>query len=84
MTITIDLPIYLILFIFLIAFLPHLHLLFLFSIVGIAEWFNKLIELIFSLCLNIIDIVIHIISNPIILTGLLIYLCMSITRFTAI
>ena len=46
---------------------------------GFGEWFSKLVKKILDLLTNLYDIIMIIISNPIILIGLLIYLCMSIT-----
>ena len=40
---------------------------------GIGEWFDKFIKKIYNLFTNIFDIITHIISNPIILIGLIIY-----------
>jgi hypothetical protein len=57
--------------------LPPFHLFIIFSIMDLGEWFDKLSKKIANLLTNLYDIIIIIISNPII-TGLLIYLCMSI------
>ena len=73
MAIHIDIPIFLL-----------SSLLFIFLVMSINEWLDKLVQKIGKLILSIYDVIIYIISNPIILTGLIIYLCVSITRFTAI
>lgn len=84
MEIHIDTSLFLILLLLLLLFLPHFHLFFIFFIMSVNEWLHKLCKKISNLTLATYDLIICIISNPIILTGLLIYLCVSITRFTAI
>ena len=77
-------PTFLLLLFLFLLFLPHFHLFIIFSLMGFGEWFSKLVKKIIDLLINLYDIIIIIISNPIILIGLLIYLCMSIARFSAI
>lgn len=64
-------------FLFLL-FLPHFHLLIIFSLMSLAEWFNNLCNKFAKLLTNLYDIIFTIISNPIVIMGLLIYLCISI------
>jgi hypothetical protein len=45
---------------------------------SVNEWIYKLCEKIYNLVLAMYDLIMCIISNPIILIGLLIYLCVSI------
>ena len=45
---------------------------------GIKEWLNNLFQKIVKLLSCIYDIILSIISNPIILIGLIIYLCVSL------
>lgn len=80
----IDTGLFLALLLLFFMFIPHFHLLFIILVMSTNEWFNKLAEKIGKVISSIYDITIYIISNPIILTGLIIYLCMSVTRFTAI
>ena len=61
-----------------LLFLPHFHLFLIFLIMSLGEWFDKFYQKILNLINNLYDFVIFIISNPIILIGLIIYLCMSI------
>ena len=63
---------------FLLLFLPPFHLFIIFSIMDLGECFVKLSKKFANLLTNLYDIIIIIISNPIILIGLSIYLCMSI------
>lgn len=83
MAIHIDTPIFLLLSLSLML-IPYFHLLFIFLVMSINEWLDKLVQKIGKLILSTYDVIVYIISNPIILTGLIIYLCVSITRFTAI
>jgi hypothetical protein len=64
-------------FLFLLL-LPHFHLILMFFIMAFAEWFDKLFQKIIKLLTDIYDIILYILQNPIILIGLIIYLCMSI------
>ena len=84
MAIHIDNSLFLLLLLFFIAFIPQIQLLFIFLVMDMVEWFDKLYQKIFNLLFSIYDIIMYIINNPIILTGLIIYLCMSIARFTTI
>ena len=61
-----------------ILFLPHFFLLLIFSAMGIKELFNNLFQKIVKLLSFIYDSILYIISNPIILTGLIIYLCVYV------
>ena len=70
---------FLILSLLFLLLLPSFHLFIIFSLMGFGEWFSKLVKKILDLLTNLYDIIMIIISNPIILIGLLIYLCMSIT-----
>jgi len=74
MNIHIDTPMFILLSLFSIIFLPYLHLFFIFLVMGTCEWFYKLCKKIEVLLLNIYDIISYIISSPIILTGLILYL----------
>ena len=79
MAIHIDItPSFLIGLLLFILFLPHFFLLLIFSAMGIKELFNNLFQKIVKLLSFIYDSILYIISNPIILTGLIIYLCMSL------
>jgi hypothetical protein len=78
MEIQIDNSLFLILLLLFLLLLPSFHLFIIFSLMGFGEWFSKLVKKILDLLTNIYDIIMIIISNPIILIGLLIYLCMSI------
>jgi len=80
----IDTGLFLVLLLLFLMFIPQLHLLFIFLVMSINEWLDKLVQKITKLISSIYDVIVYIISNPIILTGLIIYLCVSITRFTAI
>ena len=80
----IDTPIFLLLSLLSLMFIPYFHLLFIFLVMSINEWLDKLVQKINKLLSCVYDVIVYIISNPIILTGLLIYLCVSIARFTAI
>jgi hypothetical protein len=79
MEIQIDNSLFLILSLLFLLLLPSFHLFIIFSLMGFGEWFSKLVKKILDLLTNLYDIIMIIISNPIILIGLLIYLCMSIT-----
>lgn len=61
-----------------LLFLPQFFLLLIFSAMSIKLWLTNLFEKIVNLLSCIYDIILCIISNPIILTGLIIYLCMSL------
>lgn len=61
-----------------LAFIPYFHLIFIFFIMDIGEFFDKFFQKFTNLLLTIYDFILYVISNPIILIGLLIYLCMSI------
>jgi len=78
MEIHIDTPMFILLSLFSIIFLPYLHLCFIFLIMGICEWLYKLCKKIEVFLLNIYDIISYIISSPIFLTGFIIYLYMLI------
>ena len=78
MTIHIDNSLFLLLTFIFLLFLPHFLLLIIFSLMSLGEWFDKLLKKIADLLRNLYDITIIIISNPIILIGLLIYLRMSV------
>ena len=78
MAIHIDTPLFLILSLFFICFLPYFHLIFIFLAMGVCEWFDKLFQKCGNLFLSIYEIVTHMLENPIILIGLVIYLRMSI------
>lgn len=78
MVIHIDNSLFLLFSLLFILFLPQFHLIFIFAIMSLGEWFDKLFCKFADLFTNLYDIIIIIISNPIILIGLLIYLCMSI------
>ena len=79
MEIQIDNSLFLILSLLFLLLLPSFHLFIIFSLMGFGEWFSKLVKKFLDLLTNLYDIIMIIISNPIILIGLLIYLCMSIT-----
>ena len=79
MTIHIDTtPLFLIGLLLFLLFLPHFFLLFIFSAMGIKDLLNNLFQKTVKLLSCIYDIILYIISNPIILIGLIIYLCMSL------
>jgi hypothetical protein len=84
MAIHIDTSIFLLLSLLSLMLIPYFHLLFICLVMSINEWLDKLVQKIGKLILSTYDVIVYIISNPIILTGLIIYLCVSITRFTAI
>jgi hypothetical protein len=69
-------PLFLIGLLLFILFLPQFFLLLIFSAMYIKEWLNNLFQKIVNLLSCIYDIILCIISNPIILTGLIIYLCL--------
>ena len=64
-----------------ISLLPNIYLFVLFSIICLVELFDRICKAVFNYTLIC---VMFIISNPIIVIGLLIYLYMTIRRFTAI
>ena len=79
MTIHIDTtPLFLIGLLLFLLFLPQFFLLLIFSAMSINEWLNNFFQKIVKLLSCIYDIILYIISNPIILIGLIIYLCMSL------
>ena len=84
MAIHIDTSIFLLLSLLSLMLIPYFHLLFICLVMSINEWLDKLVQKIGKLILSTYDVIVYKISNPIILTGLIIYLCVSITRFTAI
>lgn len=77
MVIHIDNSLFLLFSLLFILFLPQFHLFIIFSIMYLGKWFDELSKKIENLLTNLYDIITIIISNPIILIGLLIYLCMS-------
>jgi len=56
-----------------LLFFPSIHLILIFLIMTICEWIEKLINKIANLISNFYDIIFYIISNPIVLVGLTIY-----------
>ena len=78
MAINIDNSLFLSLSLLFLAFIPQFYLLFIFLVMGIGEWFENFFKKISNLALDIYDIIFYIISNPIILMGLIIYLRMSV------
>lgn len=74
MTIHIDTPLFLILSLFFICFLPYFHLIFIFLFMGVCEWFDKLFQKCGNLFLSIYEIITHMLENPIIVIGLIVYL----------
>lgn len=58
---------------FFILFLPQFYLLFIFTIMDLSEWFDKIFKKFTDY-----DFILYIIINPFILIGLIIYLYMSI------
>ena len=78
MQIYIDNSLFLLFSLLFILFLPQFHLFIIFSIMNLGECFDKLSKKNANLLTNLYDIIIIIISNPIILIGLLIYLLMYI------
>jgi hypothetical protein len=71
-------PLFLIGLLLFLLFLPHFFLLLIFSAMGIKELLNNLFQKIVKLLSCIYDNILSIISNPIILTGIIIYLCVSL------
>ena len=57
-----------------LLFFPNIHLILIFLIMAICEWTEKLLNKISNLFTNMYDILLYIISNPIVLIGLTIYL----------
>lgn len=57
-----------------LLFFPNIHLILIFLIMTIVEWTEKLLNKIANLIINLFDILLYIISNPIVLIGLIIYL----------
>ena len=84
MAIHIDTSIFLLLSLLSLMLIPYFHLLFICLVMSINEWLDKLVQKIGKLILSTYDVIVYIISNPIILTGLIIYLCVSIARFWTI
>lgn len=78
MAIHINNSLFLVSLLLILLFLPYFHLFFIFFIMSVNEWIYKLCEKIYNIVLDIYYLIKCIISNPIILTGLLIYLCVSI------
>ena len=84
MAIHIYTSIFLLLSLLSLMLIPYFHLLFICLVMSINEWLDKLVQKIGKLILSTYDVIVYIISNPIILTGLIIYLCVSIARFWTI
>ena len=78
MAIQIDNSLFLLFSLLFVAFIPQFYLIFIFAIMSLDEWFDKFFQKFTNLLLTIYDLILCIISNPIILIGLIIYLCMSI------
>jgi hypothetical protein len=68
----------------LILFLPALHLFFIFFIMSITEWFDKLFKKIYNLLLSLYYLIEHLLENPIIYLIFIYFLCVSVSHFTAI
>lgn len=73
MTTHIDTPLFLIMSLLFLLFLPQFHLIFIFLAMGLCEWFDKLFQKISKLLKDIYDLIIYIISSPIIIIGVIIY-----------
>ena len=71
-------PLFLIGLLLFLLFLPHFFLLLIFSAMGIKDLLNNLFQKTVKLLSCIYDNILSIISNPIILTGIIIYLCVSL------
>jgi hypothetical protein len=65
----------------LFVLLPQIHLLLIFSIKEIEEWFYKLFQKISKLFIDIYDIIAHIFLDPVILYFLFIYAFIYALRF---
>lgn len=64
-----------------LTFAPLLYLLFIFGLVNIIEWFEIFIEKKTHLVHALYDIIIHIMSNPIIVTVLVFYFYFNLSFF---
>lgn len=65
-----------------LLFLPYFHLIFIFLVMNISEWLDKLCKKISNLVLAIYDFIICIISNPIILLLIVLELLSIMKVFT--
>jgi hypothetical protein len=68
----------------LILFLPAFHLLFIFFIMGMTEWVDKLFKKIYNLILCLYEIIEHVLENPVIRFAFICFLCVSIRRLAAV
>ena len=73
MAIHIDNTLFLILSLFFLAFVPQIQLFLIFLVMDTVEWVDKLLKKIYCVLLDLYDVILHIISNPIIFIGLVTY-----------